>query len=269
MKISKLSLILLSGLLVTQATIPMENQASCPLKKAQKAGKIALKIGTGTAIAGVYAFMGTAALASWGLTVGAAALSLARFLKPKVTAPQTPVAPEAPEIKAKNGPNQPAKRPAIAPQNLNKNNKKNRTSLYAKTAFKAAGIMGAVAVENDTLGSESVRENHMTHEQAMQRRQTTAAMLQAQLDECNAHAIQWRKDYNLNRIAEFPRYEGAYQDMITIIDGDVEQMAHDARIQMNQNLDVKWYQSGCKNSQEQMAALARKIQQGSMRLPKL
>lgn len=269
MKISKLSLIVLSGLLSIQVTIPMESQPNSVLKKAQKAGKIALKIGTGTAIAGVYVFMGTAALASWGITVGAAALSLARFLKPKTTAPQAPVTPEAPEIKVKNSPNQQIRRPAVAPQKSNKNNTKNRTSLYAKTAFKAAGIMGAVAVENDTLGSESVRENHMTHEQAMQRRQATATMLQVHLDECNAHAIQWRKDHNLNRIAEFPHYEGAYQDMIGIIDGDIEQMAHNARIHMNENLEAKWCQSGCKNSQEQMATLARKIQQDSMRLLKL
>lgn len=268
MKISKLSLILLSGLLVCQGTIPMENPTNSALKKAQKAGKIALRIGAGTATLGIYAFMGTAALASWGITLGAAALSLARYLKPKATTPQAPKAPEIPEIKAKNTPNQSVKKPSVAPTQPVKKAPKNRASLYTKTALRAASA-GVVAAENDILDTENIHLNRETREQALQRMAAASAVLQAQLDECNAQAIEWRKQHNNVRIAEFPRYEGPYQDMIGVIDGDVEELGNYARTQMNEKLEYNWQQSGCKNRQDQMETLARKIKQDSMRLPKL
>lgn len=274
MKIAKLSFIFLSSLLVSQETFPMEQVSHSALKKAQKAGKIALKIGAGTATLGMYALMGTAAMASLGLTLGAAAalpyLYYARYIKPKLAIPAVdlPVAGmEGSEIKAKSGQKQ-VKKPMVIAQKSNNSSSKNRTSAMAKTAWKAAGMIGVVAVEDDAFSTEYLRQTHATHEQAMQKVNQAAGQLQMQLDDCHAQQIEWHVDYNRTRIAEFPRYEGPYQDMIGVIDGDVQDIVDAARARMHDNLALQWQQSGCKAQQEQLAILARKMQQNSMRLPK-
>lgn len=273
MKVSKLSLISLSLLLACQATMPMENSASSVLKKAQKAGKIALKIGAGTATLGMCAFMGTAALTSLGLTLGAAAalpyLYYARFIKPKLAIPAANPAlntPELPEIKAKEGVT--IKKPQFIPQKSQKPTK-NRATALAKTALKSAGIMGALVVEDDTFDAETISKTHLTREQAMQAVKDSATTIQAQLAECHEQNIQWQKEHSRARIMEFPRYEGAYQDMIGVIDGDIQDVADAARNRMHADLASQWQQAGCKDKQDKLAGLARRMQQDSMRLPKL
>lgn len=275
MKISKVSLIFLLGLLVYQGAFPMEPATRSTIKKVQKAGRIALKIGVGTATLGMYALMGTAAMASLGLTLGAAAalpyLYYARYIKPKLASPAagpSVMESKVSEIKAKSSHNQAIKKPAIIVRKSQNTGSKNRTGVMAKTAWKAAGMVGVVAIEDDAFSAEYLRETHATHQHAMQKVNHDAGQLQVQLDECDAQQIEWHTDYNRARIIEFPRYEGPYQDMIGIIDGDVQDMADAARARMRDSLALQWQQAGCKAHQDQLAILARKMQQNSMRLPK-
>lgn len=266
MKISKISLILLSGLLVTQATMPMETPAKSALKKAQKAGKIALRIGAGTATFGVYALLGTAALASWGITLGAAAVSLARLLTPKANKPQA-ITPEAPKAPAAGTQKATVKKPMVNLQRT-KNAPKNRANLCTKTAVKAASMVGLAAVENDMLDTQALKETRMTREQVAQARHQKALEIKAELEKCNEQSIQWNTAYTRTYHAELPRYEGPYQDMIGIYDGDIEDMRNESRMQMKAQIDRNWEQSGCKESDNQLQALARRMAQNQMRLPK-
>lgn len=266
MKISKISLILLSGLLVTQGALPMENQANAALKKAQKAGKIALRIGAGTATFGVYALLGTAALASWGITLGAAAISLARFFTPKASKP--PICPpEAPKAQAASPQKAAVKRPVAIPQRT-KNAPKNRATLCTKTAVKAASMLGLAAVENNTLDTQTLKENRMTYEQVQELRHKQALALQVVLENCKDQSIVWNKNYTRTYHAELPRYEGPYQDMIGIYDADLDDIKDDLRFDMNAQIARNWERSGCQDSMAKLQTLARRMAQDQMRFPK-
>lgn len=271
---SKISLILLSGLLVTQATMPMETRANSALKKVQTAGKIALKLGLGTATLGIYALMGTAALTSLGLTIGAAAavpfLYYARYLKPKLAIPASPMptfiaAPEKLEIKPKLNPSScpsALKKPVTIP-GRSKNTPSNRVSLAAKTAVQAASLLGLAVIENDLPSENELRE---TRERANELVKQQARQLQAELEKCHEQSIQWNTNYTRTHAAELPRYEGPYQDMIGIYDGDIEDMISESRMQIKQELAHKWEQAGCKESMKKLQTLARKMAQQQMLL---
>lgn len=270
MKISKISLILLSGLLVTQATLPMEIPANSALKKAQKAGKIALRIGAGTATFGVYALLGTAALASWGITLGAAALSavsLARFLIPKTAKPIVPTpTPEVAKNQATGTQKSPVKRPQLAPKIKSERPLKNtRTARYTE-GMKAASMIGLAAVENNTLDTQTLKENRMTHEQVKELRRKQALALQVVLENCKDQSIEWNKNYTRTYHAELPRYEGPYQDMIGIYDADLEDIKDDLRFDMNAQIAHNWERSGCQDSMAKLQTLARRMAQDQMRL---
>lgn len=265
MKLSKLSLFLLSGLLVTQATMPMENPANSALKKAQKAGKLALKIGAGTATLGIYAIMGTAALASWGITIGAAGLSLARFLAS--AGAKTPVTPEAPKATVVHTPKNQIKRPPVSPPARSENPPKNSRAARYTHGIKAAGLLGLAAVENELLDVNSL-EGRMTHEQVAHERKKQALHLQSELEKCHEQSSAWKKDYSRTYHAELPRFEGPYQDMIGIYDGDLEDMRAESRLRMQAKLDHHWQQSGCAKSMHELSVLARRMAQDQMRLPK-
>lgn len=266
MKISKLSLVLLSGLLVTQATISMETPANTAFKKAQKAGKLALRIGAGTATFGVYALLGTAALASWGITVGAAAISLARFLTPKPSK-TLKVAPEMPQSQATTCPKASVKRVPITPKMPEKGAKNNRIARYTE-GMKAASVVGLAAIENDMFNAQMLKENRMTREEIQAARHQQALELLTELQKCNEQSIQWNKDYTRTYHAELPRFEGPYQDMIGIYDADLEDMRNESRMNMKAQVDQNWEQAGCKDSINTMQKLARRIEQDHMRLPK-
>jgi hypothetical protein len=245
----------------------MENQANAALKKAQKAGKIALRIGAGTATFGVYALLGTAALASWGITLGAAAISLARFLTPKTSkSPMCP--PEAPKAQAGNTPKVQVKRPQLAPKIKSEKPLKNtRTERYTE-GIKAASMLGLVAVENNTLDPQTLKENRMTHEQVKELRHKQALALQAELENCKDQSVEWNKNYTRTYHAELPRYEGPYQDMIGIYDADLEDIKDDLRFDMNAQIARNWEHSGCQDSMVKLQTLARRMAQDQMRLPK-
>lgn len=266
MKISKISAIVLSGLLVTQVTMPMENPANTAFRKAQKAGKLALKIGTGAATLGVYTLLGTAALASWGITVGAAAMSLARFLAPKPSknlkvAPET--SPRANTISKSS-----IKRPQMAPKiNVEKNALGARMARYSHSV-KTASMVGLAAIENDMLDPQMLKESRMNREQLQEIRHQQALELLVELKKCNEQSIQWNKDYTRTYHAELPRFEGPYQDMIGIYDADLEDMLNEAHMQMKVQIDQSWERAGCKESTSNMQKLARRIEQEHMRLPK-
>lgn len=265
MKISKISLILLSGLLVTQATLPMENQTNSTLKKAQKAGKIALRIGAGTATFGVYALLGTAALTSWGITLGAAALSLARFLTPKAPKSQAVMPPEAKTLVTNTQKTQ-VKRPQVTPKIKKKTVKPfNRASMCTQS-IKAATMVAVV--KKDVLNPDSLEEEkRMTREQAAQVRQQKKLKLQAIVKNCKEQKIQWQKDYTRTFHAERPRYEGPYQDMIGIDDGDLEDMRNELHGQINAQVDYNLQQAGYNELKNKLQALARRSAQEQMHLP--
>lgn len=269
MKISKLSLILLSSLLFCQGTLPMENQANSALKKAQKAGKIALRIGAGTATLGVYALLGTAALASWGITLGAAAVSLARFLTPKAANPKAPTATEPPKTQAPNSSKAPqVKRPQVAPKMRSEKAPKNtRTARYTE-GIKVAGVAGLAAVENDVLDPQALKESRMTQQQLAVARKQKALEIQAELEKCNDQKIQWQKDYTRIYHAERPRFEGPYQEMIGILDGDLEDMRDELGGQMKAQIDFNLQHAGCNESINKLQTLAHRMAQDQMRLPK-
>ena len=267
MKISKLSLVLLSGLLVAQASIPMETPANIAFKKAQKAGKLALRIGAGTATFGVYALLGTAALASWGITVGAAAISLARLLalKPSKT---LKVAPESIQSQVKVTPKESVKKPQSIPKiKIGKETSGARMARYTQ-GVKAASVVGLAAIESDMLDTQMLKESRMTREQMRAQRHQQALELLVELKKCNEQSIQWNKDYTRTYHAELPRFEGPYQDMIGIYDADLEDMRNESRMNMKAQIDQNWEQAGCKDSINTMQKLARRIEQDHMRLPK-
>lgn len=265
MKISQLSLVMLSGLLVTQGIIPMETPGNSALKKAQKAGKIALKIGAGTATLGMYAIMGTAALASWGITLGAAGLSLARFIVSKTG--KTPVPSQAPQPTVAHGPKAEIKKTHLAPKLKSEKTPKNSRAARYTQGIKAAGMIGLAALENDMLDSHAL-QGRMTYEQLAQERKNHALQLQAELEKCHEQIMVWEKDYSRTYHAELPRYEGPYQDMVGIYDGDLQDMRVAARDRMQEQLNHSWESSGCKKSMDELQALARRMAQDQMRLSK-
>lgn len=269
MKISKLSLIFLSSLLVFQASMPMEAQANSTLKKAQKAGKIALRIGAGTATFGVYALLGTAALASWGITLGAAAVSLARFLTPKAHKAPAIANHEAPKTQTPNPSKATVKRPQIVPKIKHKTAKPSNRIAMCTEGIKVAGLASVTVAKKDTLNPDSLKEeNRMSREQAAQIRQQEEVKLRVILKNCDEQKIQWQKDYTRTFHAEHPRYEGPYQDMIGIYDGDLEDIRDELHGQMKAQIDHNLQQAGYYESKNKLQVLARRTTQEQMRLPK-
>ena len=270
MKVSKLSLITLSALLCTQATMPMQAPQKSIMATAQKAGRIALKIGAGTAALSMYTLMGTAALTSLGITLGAVAaapfLYYARYLKPKLAGQvgNSVATPQIVEIQPKNGSNQPIRNPRPIPQIKPKSVKK---SAPRQVAYAQAGL--ALIAGSVVSGDSTLTASHQSREQVEEQRKAAAIELQAQLDQCNEQAIEWKKDFNRLRIMQMPRFEGPYQDMIGIYDGDLDDMVAQGYQQMRQKTDYQWQDSGCKDREGQLTILARKIAQDQMRLPKL